>query len=89
MAQDVCFLCRANAQVDKEFDPETRRLLTTVDCPSCGQYLLTPQAWTSHERSCLAAYVAHENKAKRRPPLIQASNWEMLVRLGEALQQKR
>lgn len=89
MAQDVCFLCRASATVEKSFDQENTSLLTAVDCPQCGQYQLTPQAWTSHERSCLAAYVAHENRAKRRPPLIQPANWETLVRLGEALLQRR
>jgi hypothetical protein len=89
MGETVCCLCRANAQVDKEVDQGTKNLLTNVDCPECGPYVLTPQAWTSHERSCLAAYVSHENQAKRRPPLIQSTNWQMLVRLGEALRQKR
>ena len=85
MAQEVCYLCRADAQRSKEFDQENRSLLTNVDCPNCGHYSLTPQAWTSHERSCLAAYVRHENKVKRRPPVIQSANWETLVKLGEAL----
>lgn len=89
MAQSVCFLCRAKATVGKSYDQETGNLLTNVNCPQCGPYSLTPQAWTSHERSCLASYVSHENQAKRRPPLIQPANWQTLVRLGEALQHKR
>ena len=48
-----------------------------------------PHAWTNHERSCLAAYVRYENQARRRPPLIEAANWETMVRLGEALLQRR
>ena len=85
MAHDVCYLCRADAQLSKEFDQESRSLLTTVECARCGRYHLTPQSWTSHERSCLAAYVRYENKAGRRPPLIEAANWVTMVRLGEAL----
>jgi DNA-directed RNA polymerase subunit RPC12/RpoP len=89
MAQSVCYLCRADAQSSKEFDPESRSLVTTVDCPRCGHYRLTPHAWTKHERACLAAYVQHENQVRRGPPLIGAANWGTLVRLGEALLERR
>jgi len=89
MAQNVCYLCRADAQLSKEYDLESRSLITTVECPRCGRYRLMPHAWTNHERSCLAAYVRYENQARRRPPLIEAANWETMVRLGEALLQRR
>jgi hypothetical protein len=85
MAHDVCYLCRADAQLSKEFDQESRSLITTVECPRCGHYRVTPHPWTKHERSCLAAYVQYENKAGRRPPLIGAANWPTMVKLGEAL----
>jgi hypothetical protein len=89
MAQEVCFLCRAAAQASKAFDPESRSLITAVDCPRCGCYRITPHAWTNHERVCLAAYVQHENKVRRSPPFIEPGNWSTLVRLGETILQKR
>jgi hypothetical protein len=88
MAQSVCYLCRADAQSSTELDPESGSQITTVDCPRCGPYRLTPHAWNDHERACLAAYVQHESKARRAPPLIGAANWETLVRLGEALRER-
>jgi hypothetical protein len=89
MAEEVCFLCRAGAQIEKQFDRESRSLLTKVECPRCGGYCLTPHAWTSHERAALAAYVRHENEVGRRPPLIQATNWTTLAKLGAAILQRR
>lgn len=89
MAQNLCYLCRAHAEFDKKFEQESCTLLTTVECSRCGSYRLTPRAWTSHERSCLAAYVRHENKAGRQPPVIHDANWETLVKLGEALLERR
>jgi hypothetical protein len=85
MGQQVCYLCGADAQFSKESDPESRSLISVVECTRCGHYRLTPQTWTGHERSCLAAYVRYENKAGRRPPLIGSSNWRTMVKLGEAL----
>jgi hypothetical protein len=89
MAHEVCFLCRRDAQLSKEYDQESRSLVTNVDCPRCGPYRVLPHAWTNHERTCLAAYVKHENKVRGRPPLIGTANWGTLVRLGEALLQRR
>ena len=89
MAQDVCPLCRTGAHLAKEFDQESGSLVTAVECPRCGRYRLTPRAWTSRERSCLAAYVQHENKVGRRPPRIADDNWKTLVRIGEALLQRQ
>ena len=89
MSQSVCYLCRSSTEIAKQFDPESRSLLTTVNCPRCGRYSLTPHPWTNHERSCLAAYVHHENEVGRRPPLIEATNWTTLVKLGEAILQRR
>jgi hypothetical protein len=85
MAQDLCYLCRAEARLSKGFDQGSRSLTTLVQCPRCGRYRVTPQAWTNHERACLAAYVQYEQKAGRRPPLIEAANWKTMARLGEAL----
>lgn len=88
MAQDVCYLCRAEAKLAKEFNQGNRSLTTTVECLRCGRYRVAPQAWTNHERACLAAYVRYENAAGRQPPLIEAANWQTMARLGEALLQR-
>ena len=86
MSHSSCFLCGSEASLKDE--PDLSSGLTAVDCPNCGRYSLTPQAWTADERLCLAAYVQHENKSGRRPPAITEDNQSLLIRLGEGLRAK-